>query len=139
MKVVGRLLMILGAILAPAALIVLRETVLQDREYRYPATGPPLLAVSIVFLPLGLLGSRVLIGAFASWIVLTAIDTYLVMAEALETVKAVKVITTADVIGWTAPQVFVAALCALVGLLIRSVIPRARFLEMRRAREIRTP
>ncbi len=87
MKVVGRFMMILGAILAPAALIVLRETVLQDREYHFPATGPPLLAVSIVFFPLGVLGSRALIGAFSSWIVFAAIDTYLVMAEAIETVN----------------------------------------------------
>jgi len=33
----------------------------------------------------------------------------------------------------------VAALCALVGLALRSLILRTRLLEMRRAREIRTP
>jgi len=54
-------------------------------------------------------------------------------------VKSLEIITPADVIGWTAPQVFVAALCALVGLALRSLILRTRLLEMRRAREIRTP
>ncbi|MEW6072785.1 MAG: hypothetical protein AB1726_09370, partial [Planctomycetota bacterium] len=84
------------------------------------AAGPPLAALCVPFLALGLLGPRAMLGGFAAGAALTAFDTWRVATAAL------KVVTAGPVIGWVAPQVCVAALSALAGFLIRERLGRRR-------------